>query len=263
MNADSDFKIGHGHLVCQDYATTCVGKDCACAILSDGCSASPDVDIGARVLTLSAKWATVVDNSIGTDHNYTTFGKICIQNAARIFEILPHLHPQALDATLLVAWVKENVLTAYIYGDGVFFHKSSTGLYALRVELDTGAPDYLSYTIDPARKREYDTIGGGTKKVEIHDENGKGYFEYKPFSPVIVTRKVQAGDIVAVCSDGINSFRRADDSSIEWLELAEEFIGYKTFSGIFVKRRFAAFKKKCLKEGWTHGDDISVAAIVI
>jgi hypothetical protein len=47
------------------------------------------------------------------------------------------------------------------------------------------------------------------------------------------------------------------------LELAEEFIGYKNFTGVFAKRRFSAFKKKCLKEGWTHSDDISVAAIVI
>lgn len=261
MNADSDFQIGHDHLVCQDYSTACAGNEVAYAILSDGCSASPDVDIGARVLTLSAKRAMVLTGS-GVDYDYAKFGEICIRNAGRIFDVLPHLHPQALDATLLVTWVKGNDMTAYVYGDGVFFHKSQTGLYALRVELDTGAPDYLSYTLDPARKGQYDAIGG-TKKVEIQDENGKGYFEYKPFSPVIVTRKVQAGDIVAVCSDGINSFRRADNSPIAWLDLAEEFIGYKNFTGVFVKRRFAAFKKKCIKERWTHSDDISVASIVI
>jgi len=32
---------------------------------------------------------------------------------------------------------------------------------------------------------------------------------------------------------------------------------------VFVKRRMAAFKRKCIKEGWTHSDDISIGAIVV
>jgi len=45
--------------------------------------------------------------------------------------------------------------------------------------------------------------------------------------------------------------------------LAEEFIGFKSSTGIFVKRRLAAFKKKCVKECMTHSDDISVSAIIV
>ncbi len=260
MHADHDFQIGKDHLICQDYATTHVGE-LTCAIVSDGCSASFDVDFGSRLLALSAKRALFLDAD--NYYNYPKFGEICIRNAARIYDMLPHLHPGALDATLLMAGVKENRATAYIYGDGVFFHKSRNGLYALRVELESGAPDYLSYTLAPERKTQYEATLVGMKKVEIHDENGKGYFEYKPFAPVIALRDVEPGDIIAVCSDGINSFRKADNTPISWLDLAEEFIGYKTTAGVFVKRRMAAFKRKCVKEGWTHSDDISIASIVI
>jgi hypothetical protein len=74
---------------------------------------------------------------------------------------------------------------------------------------------------------------------------------------------VAEGDVIAVVSDGINSFRKADNTPLAWIELIDEFTGFKTFEGEFVLRRIAAFKRKCLKEGITHSDDISVAAIVI
>jgi serine/threonine protein phosphatase PrpC len=262
MNADNDFQIGKEHLICQDYSMARANETEAFAILCDGCSASPDVDIGARLLALAAREIFI----IYPEHDYETFGLNSIQRANTIYTSYPNLHPQALDSTLLVASVKDNNLRAYIYGDGVFFHKTATGLYAMHIELTSGAPDYLSYNLDTERIAQYTAASDekhGLKVVDIQDENGTGKFEYKPFSPVIVQRTVQPGDIVAVCSDGINSFRRSDNSEIPWLELAEEFIGFKSTAGVFVKRRLAAFKRKCEKDGWTHSDDISVAAIIV
>ncbi|HYO91642.1 MAG TPA: hypothetical protein VEQ40_08400, partial [Pyrinomonadaceae bacterium] len=66
MNADSAFLIGATHAVCQDYAVAGNGTPDERAavsnlqanpyvILSDGCSSSPDTDIGARLLVKAAE----------------------------------------------------------------------------------------------------------------------------------------------------------------------------------------------------------------
>jgi hypothetical protein len=70
MNADYDFQIGKDHQVCQDYSMVGYTEDKAVAILSDGCSASPHVDIGARLLTLSAREMYLTLGDIG----YECFG---------------------------------------------------------------------------------------------------------------------------------------------------------------------------------------------
>ena len=55
MNANSTFSIGKNHIVCEDYALAYTGPIITYAIVSDGCSSSPDVDFGARCLAMSAK----------------------------------------------------------------------------------------------------------------------------------------------------------------------------------------------------------------
>jgi hypothetical protein len=261
MNADHDFQIGKNHLVCEDYALSGVRENDAYAIICDGCSASYDVDVGARLLALAAK-ETFITHDILT-LGWDTYGKETIKKANQAFNLFPALHPQTLDATLLFTMVKDNVATVFLYGDGVFFHKSAKGLYALKIELSSGAPDYLSYDLDRYRREGYDKLDG-TKLQETYYEDGtSSTVEFKPFTPIAVKRKVEAGDIVAVCSDGIGSFRRSDNNPIPWMELAPEFIDFKSPTGVFAKRRMATFKKKCLKEAITHGDDISVSAIIV
>ena len=66
MNADSAFRMGSTHAVCQDYAvasawTAAAHTDGAAPpprpyiILSDGCSSTPDTDVGARLLVKAAE----------------------------------------------------------------------------------------------------------------------------------------------------------------------------------------------------------------
>lgn len=49
--------IGHDHTVCEDYALADTFLDTAYAVVCDGCSASPEVDFGARCMAMSAKRA--------------------------------------------------------------------------------------------------------------------------------------------------------------------------------------------------------------
>lgn len=276
MNKDCDFQIGHDHafLGCQDYCLVGEVNGETYAILADGCSASPDVDIGARILALAAKEIIIASHNpeMKSDlSTYESFGKACVTKARSIYSNFPNFHPLGLDATLLVLRVKDQNLRAYIYGDGAILYKSGNQFMGYKVELTTGAPDYLSYTIDPIRLEEYrkfNSARGGIKKLTcvstaVNNQIEEISIDYNPFDPIDLKRPVQTGDIVAISSDGIGSFRKADNTPIDWIEIGNEFIGYKNTTGVFVKRRINAFKKKCAKEGTTHADDISVASIII
>ena len=261
MNANSAFQIGKDHLVCEDYALAYAGPAITYAIVSDGCSASPEVDFGARCLAMSAKRELRLNNDL-----LAFSGKKAIANAQRVIDVFPYLSPQFLDATLLVAAVNGNHLLVEMYGDGVMVHRKKDGVMAVHVQLSSGAPDYLSYHLDPVRKQAYDKIEDN-KKVDTILSEGKldtsRTGDYDPFDPFIYDTNVAEGDVIAVISDGINSFRKMNNDPIPWNDLIDEFTAYKTFEGEFVLRRIAAFKRKCLKEGVTHSDDISVAAIVV
>lgn len=256
MNSDSIFYIGKDHHVCEDYAIAETSAGISYAIVCDGCSASPDVDFGARALAMSAKRTLLLRSDFDVDN----FGDRTIQNAQRVFDIFPYLHPQALDATLLIAWVENKQLTAYMYGDGVLIHKSKDRIRTIHINLTSGAPDYLSYSLNKERQKQYEYIPDNKKIIST---NYCGIWGYSPFAPYVDQCPVEEGDIISVISDGINSFKKADGITMPWEDLIEEFTGYKTFAGEFVLRRMAAFKRKCLKDGITHYDDISIASIIV
>ena len=268
MNTNSTYAIGKEHIVCEDYALSFVDARFgnAFAIVCDGCSASPDVDFGARMLAKSAENLILTrgdDPTIMTDAY--EFGSYTITTAEEIFDVLPVLHPNALDATLLVAMANKpkNTLVVFMYGDGVLVHRTNTTVHTAHINLSSGAPDYLSYHLDSARFAAYKAMENNIKQVSSTSYGTTIQVNTKPLEPYVYKNEVKEGDVIAVISDGINSFRQANNDPIPWTELVDEFTGYKNFEGQFVQRRLAAFKRKCLKDCVTHSDDISVAAIVI
>jgi hypothetical protein len=272
MNADHDFRIGSEHETCEDYALSGHQGDFAYAIVCDGCSSSPDVDFGARVLALSARETMQAARS--TPMSYEAFGKITVKKADLVSALLPQLDPEFLDATLLIAWVDRGKLTAMMYGDGVFFHKTANSIRAIHVELKTpiegtirGAPDYLAYHLEELRRERYIALGGEKVANDCLFTPANTWAgtvtRKKPFDPILIEAPVAPGDVIALCSDGINSFRQPDDTQIAWEMMAKEFIGFKNFEGVFVKRRLTAFRRRCQKQLISHADDISIAAIVV
>ena len=154
------------------------------------------------------------------------FGKITIDNLRNIGDTFP-LHPHSLDATLLAVWVKGKEFTVNMYGDGVFFHATSTTLRIVHVDFEGNEPAYLSYYLDKLRLKEYeDTVFGSKRVVDVsiytatkdsEPADGIELENYvKPFSPVTFKGLVEQGDVIGVISDGINSFRRGDASDIPW-----------------------------------------------
>jgi hypothetical protein len=274
MNANHHFEIGNTHSVCEDYATSGTVRNGAYAIVCDGCSSSPDVDFGARALALSAKRTLLLLN--GGDMNYDLFGKVTIRNLEHIGDNIP-LDPHALDATLLATWVKDEGFKAHLYGDGVFVHKTATTLRMVHVSFEPGpddktCPAYLSYYLDKVRLKEYEDIqiskrvfdvsiyiGGEAPSMEAIEVE-----EFvKPFDPVLIKGIAAPGDVLAVITDGVNSFRGSDSSVIGWQDCVNEFVSFKSFEGVFVQRRLSAMKRQWTKEQVGHYDDISMAAIVV
>lgn len=276
MNADCTYHIGHDHAVCEDYAIAGnLANRITYAIVCDGCSASPEVDFGARVLAMAARetlqYKLNVEDGLfeGMNPNLSgeRFGQVTINKAQEVCRGLRQLHPQALDATLLAAWVQNETASIYMYGDGVFVHRMADGTHKVHIHLTSGAPDYLSYSLDESRKKSYNALPDNEKIIDVQYANvnatGIATPSLKPFEPYSVIVPVKPGEVISVISDGINSFRKSGSESIDWSTLVEEFTAYKNFEGQFVQRRINAFKRKCLKEGLQHLDDISIASIVI
>lgn len=268
MNADHQFYIGHDHKVCQDYAMSHANGNGAFAIVCDGCSASPDVDFGARALALSAKRTLGIG---GADMNYDLFGKVTIRNLEHIGDLIP-LHPHALDATLLATWVRGKNFTAHMYGDGVFFHKTATTLRIVHVEFESNKPAYLSYHLDKIRLKEYeDTVLESKRILDVSlylgAEGARDAIEVetfvKPFEPVTFNGLVEEGDIIGVASDGINSFKKAGAEELPWSVMVRDFVDFKTTPGVFVQRRLQWLKRQWTKDLISHYDDISMAAIAV
>jgi len=272
MNTNSTYYIGKDHIVCEDYALTGNLQDrITFAIVCDGCSASPDVDFGARVLAMAARetfqYILSVEDGLFPGMNPeispARFGLMTINKANEVCRSFRHLHPQALDATLLVAWVQDKKLNAYLYGDGVLVHRKNTSVNTVHIGLTSGAPDYLSYNLDKQRLNGYNSLKDNVKEIACTTNGETIQVNGKPFEPYVLSCDVTEGDVISVISDGINSFRHANNDPILWTELVDEFTGYKNFEGEFVQRRLAAFNRKCLKEGIIHSDDISIASIII
>lgn len=277
MKSDAYYTIGSRHTVCQDYAIADtlngVDGDGAYAIVCDGCSASIDVDIGARLLALSAKRTLFIG---GDKMNYDIFGKVTAKNLETIRNIIP-FNEHGLDATLLAAWVTpDKNFTAHLYGDGVFIHQTATTLRVVHVDFESGAPAYLSYYLDKGRMENYNKNEKTKGKKSILDislyrgdseDPSRDVIELEtfapPFEPVTFTGLVSPGDIIAVASDGVNSFSKTGGDKINWDTIVREFIDFKNIEGVFVQRRLSAMKRKFAKEDVNHYDDISMAAIIV
>jgi hypothetical protein len=269
--------MGKDHTVCEDYALAGrPGDNSAFAIVCDGCSSSPDVDFGARVLALTAREILKSEMSSSMPRNHEELGRHIIRRADVVQAMFPSLHYKYLDATLLLAWVAGNELTCHMYGDGVFFHKigDSTRVVHINYKVpieggERGAPSYLSYFLEETRKQTYVDAGGSKTMFDglFTLEKGKEpamtgtTTEMKPFDPVVIKAVVAPGDVIAVCSDGINSFRKANSESVMWQPIAAQYVDFKNLNGVFVQRRLSAMQLQFSKIGTTNRDDISMAAI--
>lgn len=264
MSADAFFRMGAHHKVCQDYADSGIWAGRPYAMVSDGCSSSPDTDFGARFLTLAAtrRLGRLVDGLIEARDVI-----VDAESMARAVGI----GQRSLDATLLCAigggWGCRVVQS----GDGVIAARRRDGSFVYyETSFDQGAPYYLSYLLDNGAlaayrrlvgsmtitQREFLPDLGGWQPAESNTIPSAEFDAWRSFSFAARTF-----DVVLLLSDGCQSFF----SGVETVPLEsvlEQVLALKGLSGEFVTRRCNAFLQRyCHERGWKHGDDFSVAGI--
>lgn len=285
MNADSAFRVGSSHAVCQDYALagTCLPSERSqvagahgrpYVILSDGCSSSPDTDIGARLMVKAAErtlrgWAGPTARDLAEIH----------EDAARLaltWAELLGLRPQAVDATLLTAHLDGGELAVGCSGDGVVCLRTRAGaLDVYSISYPSGYPLYPSYTHQPERLLALGDARRAGKEV-THYRSASVEDRLQPMGGAtgggppteVFTVKAADYECAALFSDGIHSFFRAGQTEaggrvepVPLDSILRDLISFKTTRGAFVGRRMKRFLKDCRQKGWQHADDLSVGAL--
>ena len=267
MNANGSFTIGSTHAVCQDYVVATEGPQ---VFLSDGCSSSPDTDIGARLLVKAAQriFSNVSASEIEELHRESA--KVALRWTRRL-----GIRAEAVDATLMSAHVCGDELIVGCSGDGVVLLETRGGdLEVHAISCPSGYPFYPAYTHQPERLASLIDNGRSEREVKHFRREGEAG-ELKLIGStgsdsLTAVFNLKTGDYkyVALASDGIHSFfkteRATNGKRVENISLAEvlhELWSFKNSHGAFVERRLKRFHKDCEARYWHHGDDLSLGVI--
>lgn len=273
MNADTFFAGSRAHRVCQDYTRAGRVLRRSYAIVSDGCSSSPDTDIGARFLTLAAARAIAKI----PDRFYPA--EIAAQAA---IHVQPPLQPQCIDATLLIAREILDGVEVHVAGDGFVAGRRREDKRLIVFEVDfRNAPAYLSYLLDPERREAYLQQGFGDRMIRVWRLARSCQTDMVQESPMLVsvhhdnpfTGKVgpfftclfskEEYDLVVLCTDGVSAFQQKDTlESIPFYKVLEYLTAFPSLTGEFVTRRVRRFvTQECAELRWVQSDDLGVGAI--
>jgi len=76
---------------------------------------------------------------------------------------------------------------------------------------------------------------------------------------------VQGLSFAAVFSDGVQSFQKQSEGGscapIPCRDVVRELTAFKSFTGVFARRRLRRFEEDAADRGWSHHDDLSMAAL--
>lgn len=263
MSYDAYFAKGKAHKVCEDYAFARPEV----AVVSDGCSSSPDTDWGARFLCQSALLRAA---GLGA---WEEAGQAMMVDA-KLMQESCRLPVDCLDATLL-AIVPGAEPHVRVWGDGVVVmrYRESGDLLVHIIEYDSNAPAYPSYLLSESRYAVYMANTGRAKRTLVlkHVNSGgtvagesvtdlTGF----PLDGDVLPIDPNLFDLVAVFTDGVQSFQRREGRHLVPVDVLE-VLGHLNFrgQGEFVTRTMRWFLNKfCSKEGWQHTDDLGVAAML-
>lgn len=262
MIPDCAFFTGSTHQVCQDYARHGKTEQGPYVLIADGCSSSPDSDIGARLLVMAA------ERCIDTSDLYSYHEKT-IELAAAYARSMG-LADQCLDATLLTLRIDNGVPTAMVYGDGYIATRKDGILKVTKIFFSNNTPLYLNYKIKPARLVSAKMVPALFENMEFGPEETRVDPERALNAEFLVQRAEPGADFIAIMSDGAGSFLKPIPSetsktneSVDQFDILPELLAFKTFQPGFVQRRLKRLEKDNRERGWQHHDDLSVGAIYL
>jgi len=278
-NVDALYIKGDGHAVCQDYAYAHIGENYHCAVISDGCSSSCNTDIGARLLCMAFVSAfndfVEIRKGRASEEFEETFDKVMsLQIGSHIIKTAQSMIDSRLldmavgrgsicDATVFGIFATEDKIYVGGWGDGFVVLDSKERLEVSEVAFTSGAPYYLSYFLDKDRDDAYAEMAGESSTfVNTQWSNammkGEDSVTIDPMEYPHFWRAYDYEDemVISVLSDGAASFKGITSG-----EVVSQMTAFKNFNGDFVHRRLQSFKKKCVKDGLTHYDDLSCASL--
>ena len=262
MQYNAVFAKGKTHLKCEDYALAGTIKNVPMIIVCDGCSSSPNTDVGARLLAhslINICRGSTVDSTIDSqlsllDENIEELILVsALQSARNLLNPLA-LSNSCLDVTCLFSYVFEGKVFIHTIGDGAVYVKWNNGEERIWLhEFESGAPLYGNYLLDLERKAEYHKTYPGVRKIsEGSFENPNEVITTWPQVHSLVFPEEEIS-LVALMSDGCSTVKNVPTYSA-----IEAFTSFKNTQGAFVERRL---RKALLEYNNDHDDDISVAAL--
>ncbi|MBL8259421.1 MAG: protein phosphatase 2C domain-containing protein [Candidatus Competibacteraceae bacterium] len=268
---DAHYTIGKLHSYCQDYALQ-GWEPFPYVVLSDGCSASPNSDVGARLLALTARaelarFAKIPRDGAGLADRHWALGRDIIRSAARRVQDLA-LNPEALDATLLVAWCDGAAVHLHCYGDGCIAMRDAAGeLTVIEIEYAENAPYYLTYLLEAERRALYEEAVGDAEAAQVirHSSAASdGLIQRQRFdAPVTFSFDLATFPTVAVATDGLSCFFSADTHQrIAALQVAQVLIDFDGAQDAFVAKRMQSALADFSQRLLFNLDDLSLGAFL-
>lgn len=251
MQSDSFFVQGSSHDICEDY---CINGSNYC-IVSDGCSSSPNTDFGSRILSKVAE-NNILHFKNGSNPD-TGFSNIITES--RDFAKQLGMNPYCLDATLMIAISDDNYSDIYVVGDGLVVHGTGDNIYIHDIIYPSGAPRYLNYWYNNERLSGFTSRFGNTRVVNTYE--GIDRLSYSSSTSEYWHLSITNNDYLLLLSDGIHSFQNQDNKFISFKTIIKELISFKSYNGVFIKRRLKRFLKT--HKDIRNYDDLSMAGIYL
>lgn len=274
MNSDCSFFIGKDHKICQDFGVAQNVKETSYVIIADGCSSSPDTDIGARFLAKAGE-SFIYQIQVGPDplSSLERFHQQTAHFASLGTKVLK-LDQSCLDATMLTIKANDQGFVATCYGDGVLALVRKDGKLEIHsVDFVEGYPLYISYTLDALRMKRFENQKTNFKEVTrimIPDPDHKVRVEHSKYTIEYHFGTADEYLFAAVLSDGVHTFSEMADAESDRVvrhvpmpEVVSLILAFKSTAGDFVHRRMQAFYKICAARHWQHSDDLSVGVVYL
>jgi hypothetical protein len=280
INIDTFSCIGSNHkgTPCEDYVYA-VDKHIA---LSDGCSSSPNTDIGARLIVNAclSNTSLLADLSTYTVDlpNNSTVNTFMFNNVKECAKSLTVYPVTALDATLLsLQYIdtdpNNHFIAANVYGDGIIFSKSKSGdIVFYHIENTANMPFYMSYHISKKRLQQYLSETANDKTtVTRYSKQDNGEWESvvisdasagTPVSIMYSSDELQDLEFIGVASDGLESFV-SGNNKMQLSDVIKDVLSIKNTNGNFIRRRLLKMIKNYSKDGFTNYDDVSVGCMYL
>lgn len=278
MNVDHYFTIGTAHQSqgrpCEDYALSGTLDNGACyGVVTDGCSgANAHTDLGARALA----WAF-----------QRTADQLCLTPAAgypplfqaKLLEnFAQHQYSGEFSnylATLVGFVATPEATSVCVHGDGAVALRHVNGNTTLiEYEWLDNLPLYLNYHLNPRVLEDY-----RLRQAQVAD---KAFLErvtvFKPglTGPEVLSTHESTHHLDSLLDGYVAQFRPQQDGIVALavmsdghaqvgartsLEVAHEFLNFKTTQGEFTKRRLLRALRDFHKQGDSPCDDIGMAAV--